>query len=465
MGRRLASTVAGSVTTVVAYLALAPAVVNGDGLGYLDASVYGGSYAGHLLYVPLLRLLRRIFSVGPRPVDGLWVARGLSALSAGIAVLALGAAAERLFGDDDARPRASTVAALGLACSFGTLGAGSDVETYAPALACLCVALWAIVGGRTVAAALALAGAALFHVENVLFGLPALLALPKRSRFLFVGIAAGATAGAYLVAGASPSWLLGASHGFRYPLHWYTPAVALYGACKALLFSPYPYEASWPRVVGHFVPGALALILLGRIAASAPAALGRAASLAWAIPYGAVGVAFFASDQERWVFLLPLFWLQVAAARPRARTALAVACALGALNVAVWLPRARDSSWRDRARVAASHARAGDLIVSPGHGWDEYLGFYDGPPVGHYPLVFHAGRLGSVPALTRDLAAAVADARRRGHDVLLVRFDPDGDPMGWKELRPFGVTPENARALLPDDREVPLGDGVYRLQP
>jgi hypothetical protein len=451
-----------AIIAALVSLALAPAVVNGDGLGYLNAAVHGDLYPGHLAYVPLLGGLRALLHAGSRAVDALWIARGLSAFSGGLAVYALGRAAGRLLPD---RPHAPLVAALGLACSFGTIGCASDVETYAPALAALCLAVWALAAQRPIAAGVAIAAATLFHVENVLFGLVALAALPRRQWPAVIASAIVSTGAVYLAAGASPAWLLGASHGFRYPLHWYTPVVALYGACKALLFSPYPYEASWALVIGHFVPGAIALGLLSFFAADGTPPLGRRATLAWAIPYGLVGVAFFASDAERWIFLLPLFWLAVASADRHARSAIAVAAALGALNLAVWLPHARDAAWRDRARAVAGHVRDGDLVISPGHGWDEYLGFYDGPPVGHYPLVFHAGRLGSADAVRQDLAEAVRDARRRGHQIILVRFDDTTDPMGWKELRPFGVTPANARTLLPPGHPVALGDAVYRLDP
>lgn len=454
---------AGALVGVAAAVALlcwwiAPAVVNGDGLGYLNAAVRGELYPGHLAYLPLLRLLRALAHAGPRAADGLAAARALSAISAGVAVAALAACARRLGGD-------ARVAALGLAASFGLLSSGSDVETYAPALAALCLALASALSQRTWLAALALAAAVLLHLENVLFGLPLLLLVPKRERVLLAALSVGAVAAAYVAAGFSPASLLGASHGFRYPLHWYTPAVAVYGAAKALLFAPYPYEASWANVLGHVLPGAGALVALGAIAASTKPPLGRAATAAWAIPYAAVGLLFFASDAERWIFLLPLAWLSVAAAN-RARVALALASALLALNLIVWLPRAKDTTWRDRARAAGTHALAGDLIVSPGHGWDEYVGFYEGAAVGHFPLVFHAGRLGSAQAMKAQLADDIRDARKRGHRVLLVRFEDAGDPMGWKELLQFGVTRASWRALLPDGESVaPLGDDVALLVP
>jgi hypothetical protein len=433
-------------------------VVNGDGLGYLKAATAGGRYPGHLAYVPLLALF-----AGARPVDGLVAARVVSAVAAAACVLALGGAARRLGGS-------AAVAAGGLAASWGMIAAGSDVESYAPAMAFLCAATYALARRRSdggpawsVAAALATAGAALFHVENVLFAAPLALALPRRERALAVAIAGAVVAGAYAAAGAGPG---GASHGFRYPLRAATPFIALYGLCKALVYAPYPYEASWARVIGCFSVGALGLIGLVGCARRAAAPLGRAAAWAWIAPYSAVGIAFFASDAERWVFLLPLGWLTVACAPvEKRRPALAIAGALAVANLALWLPRARDASWRERARAAAAVAADGDLVISPGHGWDEYIGFYEGPAVEPFPLVFHAARLGGATPLGGEVAAAVARARARGRGVLLVRLVDDGDPLGWKELRPFGVTPATVAALLPAGRRIRLGDGVERLDP
>jgi hypothetical protein len=108
--------------------------------------------------------------------------------------------------------------------------------------------------------------------------------------------------------------------------------------------------------------------------------------------------------------------------------------------------------------------RAGDLVISPGHGWDEHLGFERGPALEPFPLVFYAGALGAA-SLTVELATRVTRARAAGRRVLLVRMLDDGDPMGWKELRRFGITPANAGRLLPAGARVPLGDGVEELAP
>ena len=443
--------VAAAVAIALAYLGLAPRVVNGDGLGYVRAALDGRLYPGHLGYLPLLTALARLTGA-TRPVALVWPARVVSAAAAAFAAYALGSVARRRHGSDGA----AWAAMLGLAASWGALSAGSDVESYAPALAALVGALWCADRQRPVAAAVLCATATLMHVENLLFVPVCLLVLDgRRARLLVVAVAGLAIAAAYAgeLATHGVGWLGGASHGFHYPLRLWTPFIAVYGACKALVWAPYPYEASWAHVLGCFALGAAAAVAL---ATCVRRPLSRAAMLAWIVPYALVGVAFFASDAERWDFLLPLVWL-AAAARPR--RALAVAAALFAANLVVWLPVARDATLRTRAEAAARHLHPGDVVVGPGHGWDEYIGFYDDSGAVPVPLVYWAGARG-VPMIPRIIAKSAGN-----HDLYLARFADDGDPMGWKELRQFGIDRTSARALLPPGRFVPVGDGLERLEP
>src|SRR5262249_8170402 len=81
-----------AVAAAFAYLAMAPRVVNGDGLGYLKAATSGTLYPGHVAYVPLLAALARVTGA-TRPVELLWPARALSAVAAALAALALGSIA------------------------------------------------------------------------------------------------------------------------------------------------------------------------------------------------------------------------------------------------------------------------------------------------------------------------------------------------------------------------------------
>src|SRR5262249_44723132 len=141
--------------------------------------------------------------------------------------------------------------------------------------------------------------------------------------------------------------------------------------------------------------------------------------------------------------------------------ATAVALALVAANLVIWLPVARDDRVRTQAMAAARRLHDGDLVIGPGHGWDEYVGFYGAVEVTPLPLVYSAGAVRPA-ALPATLARAVAQARATGHAVVLARLADDGDVNGWKELRAFALTPANARALLPPGRAVALGDGLER---
>jgi hypothetical protein len=430
------------------------------------------------------------------------IARLISAAAVGVAAAALGTTAQRLVGAAQAgaaqagapqagaaqagaaqagapqagaaqagaaqarAAHAGTIAAVGLFVSWGAFSAGSDVESYAPALAAVTLTLYCATrpldGKWALASGVCLALATLFHVENVLFALPLALLL-RRWAPLGLGVGAFIVGGAYglVLPAHGAAWLGGASHGLSYPLRLTTPFIATYGACKALIYSPYPYEASWPRVLGQFTVGALLLALLLSSLRGARSPLPRVVVLAWLGPYALVGCAFYASDAERWTFLLPLLWLLVAAT-PRPRRVFVSIAALAAANAIVWLPVARDDSMRLRARRAAAHLADGDLVIGPGHGWDEYIGFYEGPRVVPFPLVYWAGRLGGTGPLARAVAAAaVATPARR---FFVARLDDDGDPMGWKELALFGVTRGNVRALLPPGELVDVGDGLRQLR-
>src|SRR5438270_10856191 len=90
-----------AVAVAVAYLAMAPVVVNGDGLGYLKAALSGTLYPGHLGYVPLLALVAKI-SGATQPMELLWPARVVSALSAASAAWTLSAIARRRWASDAA---------------------------------------------------------------------------------------------------------------------------------------------------------------------------------------------------------------------------------------------------------------------------------------------------------------------------------------------------------------------------
>ncbi len=433
-----------SVLFFVAYLLAAPTLVNGDGLGYLRAAAGSTIYPGHIAYVAFLRAAG--FLVGAtRPIDFLAPARLLSAGSAALAVFLTGRTAQTLV-----EKNAGLVAAAGLGVSFGTLACGSDVESYAPALCGLTAAIYCCVHKQWVGAAIATALATLFHVENVLFLLPLGLLVPRPRRLPVVAFSATLIAAPYgiLVACFGRQWLLSARHGFSYPLRLANFPIALYGAAKAIVYSPYLYQASLTCVSVSLALGLCAIVAVMVVARPWSWPMGKAAMIGWLLSYGGLAILFFSSDQERYVFLLPLFWLVVASGQRRFAVALVITC-IGVANGVLWLPRAKDATDKARAHAIVANVHVGDLVICPGHSWDEYVGFYERVDVEMFPIVYYAGKLHEMTRVKEQLASAIARARDRHARIFLVRWQDSSDANGWKELALFGVTPSTIDALLP----------------
>ena len=109
--------------------------------------------------------------------------------------------------------------------------------------------------------------------------------------------------------------------------------------------------------------------------------------------------------------------------------------------------------------------RPGDLLVSPGHSWDEYIGFYRPVPLDRFPMIYFCGKLGGREPMRVELGRRVADARARGARVFLARLDEPASSAGWKELALFDVAPATVDALLPAGRRVAVAPGLERLDP
>jgi len=434
------------------YLAVWPAEVNGDGIGYLKAARAGVRYPGHLAYVPLLsaiwrfcQALRGAAATGLQ--TGVLPGRILSALAAGTCAAVLGAIVELRTGER----RRGLCAALGLAVASGFVLVATDLESYAPALLALTSTLLFLELDRPTLAGLMLAAAALFHIENALFFLPA-IAYCKRCRGLLVVIAAS-VAGLSLVLFAPPGGALAATHGFHYPLHFYTPFVAVWGALRAFVYVPYLYEAPLVQVVvctllGIVAIAALAVVSVAGSLAGRSVGLPYAVALTWLLPYATVGMLFFPSDSERWLFLLPLAWMIAAQlAQPRHLAILIVF--LLACDVGLWLPHAGDHHASDRARAVAATLVPGELVISPGHGWDESIALY--VDIVPFPLVFHAAARGGAAGLVVALDSAIAAAKVRHAAVRIVRVYDTDDPsgtLGYKELETFGIDRKMIIAIL-----------------
>jgi hypothetical protein len=193
-------------------------------------------------------------------------------------------------------------------------------------------------------------------------------------------------------------------------------------------------------------------------------------ALAWVLPYALMGVAFFGSDSERWLFILPVGWLYAgvlaAGHARRLQLAAAILVYVGALNfaTAVW-PAHRDTSIERRASACGAVLRDGDTVVFPGHSWDEYVAFYARAKVWPVPLVYYAARDGADEGWQR-FEREVAATLMRGGRVYAVRiFDDDGDTRGWEELQQLGLTRDKVRERVGEGL-LPVREGsLIRLDP
>jgi hypothetical protein len=159
-----------------------------------------------------------------------------------------------------------------------------------------------------------------------------------------------------------------------------------------------------------------------------------------------LGVAFFGADPERWIFVLPAGWilgavLVLGRVRPT-RPALALIAWIGAFNfvTAVW-PAHRDQWPQKKAEATATLLHDGDLVLFPGHSWDEYVVFYGKAKVEPFPLAYYAARDG-LSACWARLDREVRAARARGGHIYAVRVFDDGDEdrRGFWELGTAGVS-------------------------
>lgn len=467
------------------YQGSAPGVVNLDGLGYVKLLPHNFA-AGHLLYMPLLRMTTALCHG-----QGLDAGRLVSAVAAAVAVALFYRAARALL----ARPPA-LLGTAGLIVSYAVWVQGSDVEAYACALAAQLGVLTLALAYRTAPGllrafnlGLALAGAVLFHLTHVLLTpfvvLWAVAHGATRRCGLRDGLFAACVGGAVTLASyawacfgvrhldtrGAIKWVATAGHGFLYQgnLLWRI-ADATYGLARSYVWSPYLYESNAQKLIAHLLLGLAPLVLIGIVLTTRRAALAHLPwrlLLVWMAPYVAMAFLFFGADHERWVFVHPPLWLLTAAAltalpSPQSqsrglRWGTALVAYLALTNAATAIGPARIEVWdRTRADVATALMKDRDLVLFPGHSWDEYIGFYTGTRIVPFPLAYYAGRDGKGSMIAR-LDREVKKARARGARIYAVRlFDDKDDQRGFYELETLDLPRPALLDLLTRFQPVPL---------
>ncbi len=456
---------------VPAYWLLSPAGVNGDGIGYLNQISGQGLSPGHPGYLPLLRV---VAALAPRGTP-LELAPWLRLISVCCAAGALW-----LFFDACARvthsPGAVVATAL-LGGSHAFFRSATEIEAYAPAALCAVATLWAMIRHRqsprvryAVVAGAAAGLAVAMHLTLALLALPVATALARSGRggwrhaLMALAVLAAVAGGIFALAlgtrgVADPAgawaWLAAADHGMPYRHDLLTPLRGLWGLCRALVHSPYPYEAPMARVILLTGVGAASWFVLAwlrwRPVVLLPhrAPLDRLTLLAWIAPLAAFALYFYPSDTERWIFVLPAILLYLAPALGhrladgKRGPSITVAGLVLVCNAAIYqLPAAMDTDSVSRAALVDRLVSEKDLVVSPGHGWDELIGLSVQRPARRYTLVFHAGVLGGVGPAEARMHRQIRATFRSGARVYAARLRDRNDRRGFKELQWFGLSEE-----------------------
>jgi hypothetical protein len=131
---------------------------------------------------------------------------------------------------------------------------------------------------------------------------------------------------------------------------------------------------------------------------------------------------------------------------------------LAAYNIATGVVPLAGRTEAAKVHAAREVLREGDLVVGPGHGWDEALDLEGPLPKGAelVLLSFYAGRDGADQALAR-----VREQASSGRRIVLVRFIEDDNPEGWKELAVLGLDRQRVREALGARTLERLGPDVY----
>jgi hypothetical protein len=507
-----------ALVLVVGLALLRPLWPDGDAQGHanraINRSLLGAMETKHILYAPLLRcILLGLEGTGLRPyaIEAFTL---LSNLCGGILYLLL---ARGLFLPLLRDVTVARLCALGTVLSFGVLLTCATIETYAMALtvdvalATFCLRTGLETVGQAAGAAVLFVLAVGIHVTNVLmlpFVLAILLTSGRRHGWaapatfcgvVFLGavvLASGLVFGVPTEDG-KPNWTRLFPHSDPHPTMSLGGRLgrAAYGFVRTFAWLVPYLELTWTFAVVYISAFVLSGLLIAFIASRG--FLANLGKYGWAtflillivVPFSAMGVYYYGSDSERWLFLMPVVWFILGVIwtdyRPApdawlspgmARGLLAVlVLVMGSYNVLfkIW-PEARSS--KDYEGLVDLQQRAGsnDLIVAASgirgiteefilrqrlHG--EVLGLDE------LMLVKHKS---DVAAGQADLRAQVRKALTEGRRVLVFGLLEEGLSEGrgypWAWVQPLGYTPEKMLSVLeefhpraivkPDDDHVGL---------
>jgi len=390
-------------------LFLRPLAIDGDGLTHSSRAIYEGFLAGMDAKHPLAAMVLRAIYL---PLQAAGLKR--VTLSAFVAVSSVSAVGTFLLLACSIFPRfigtwsVSLLCALGVVVSYGVLSRASTIEVYAPslfldvALVAFCLRSPFTRNRDAVVASLLLVLAVGFHVINLLI-IPGVIALvigrTPRKRIVRTLSWGGATFLLGMGAILSLLWLGPGQAEWPPDLALILPHTdpqpslglgghvsrAAYGFARTVAFLPYHRELRATLAVPYavLVGGVILLCFhLGRKGNLAHLGQNGRLLLVLALlatPFVIIGVSYYPSDPERWLFLMPIVWLLVGLAWDQHDPApgrriiagdsaillAAIVLGLGAYNAAALLPDAFANRSLAGLRELSRLTTRDDLLISP----------------------------------------------------------------------------------------------------
>ncbi len=476
---------------------LQPLMPDGDGLAHALRAIYStyrdGIDVKHPLYAAFLRALYQLSVATDLRTHTIAVLSLSSHLAAVGIFLVLARSLYPMF----MNKTIASLSAAGVVISYGLLSRGSTIEAYAPAL-CADVALVAfIVKAQLRPFAFACIAGVLFlvalgfHVTNVLMG-PLVIALlvnrVGRKRAIPTLVLFGATVsvgvaifitGLMLARGLSlwpPDFLVVIPTGDPQPTMSIVARLgrALYGMARTVAYLPpvreltpifsLTYMATFGTVglgLLYFAWRGLFLRISGYASLLTLLAIGS-------LPFIVMGVYYFPSDPERWLFVLPVVWfviglimdssrqtyLQTRGQTPLRVLAILVGC-LALYNASQLFPQTKMNRELSGLHELAKRVSTDDLVISPAGVNSRIYEFFIEP----YPsfrnltivaLVERFG--GDQQKLEIELRRQIRETLGEAHRVYVHRIMNEdhrkGENYPWAHLTQFDYGPDTFIAML-----------------
>jgi hypothetical protein len=463
-------------------------MIDGDAAYHSSRAMYEGFLSGMDPKHPLAAAVLRVLYLPLRAAG--WERASLTAFTALSAACGAGTfflLAYSIFPRFIKARSMSLLCALGAFVSYGVLSRASTIEVYAPALF-LDVALVAHClrspfarGLDAVIASLLLILAVGFHVTNLLIvpgAIALVIARAPRGRIAWTLLWGGATllagVGAILVllwlgpgrAAWPPDPALMIPRGAHQPPLGVTGHLsrAAYGFARTVAFLPYIRDLKASLAVPYLLlVGAGALLCLHLARGGLLADLrsnGRLLLMValLSLPFLLVGVYYYPSDVERWLFLMPALWLLVGLAwdqhRPAAARPIigvdspvllgAMVIGLAGYNAAALLPEALADRRLAGLKKLSERVGPGDLLISPAGVEGRIHEFYLDRPIRAenltvMDLVKEHGA--DVRGLQADLAGRIDRALEQGRRVFA--FDLIGEGHEKQKGYPWSFIPDD----------------------